>query len=308
VKLPAALAAVLFALAASSCGAGPLGGDGDEATWAFGPQMPHRRSYPASALIDGKIYVATGMVGETGKPLDFNESFDPTRNAWTSLPPAPAKFSAASGAAYEGRLWVIGGNSPEATGRQVYSYDPQSRRWQRETPLPAIRTNLAAVNFRGKLYAIGGLAPFNPTRTVFVYDSGSKRWTEAAPLPVALQAHSAVVYRDEIWVLGGRVESLERQTRVWIYNAEQNRWRAGPPLPEPMDTLGTSVNGDRIDAVVDEEYFIYDGKKWKAGPTMQVPRHALAVYTIDDTLYAVGGCLHPQLRDSTVAEKIPAPA
>jgi hypothetical protein len=32
------------------------------------------------------------------------------------------------------------------------------------------------------------------------------------------------------------------------------------------------------------------------------------VYTIDDTLYAVGGCLHPQLRDSTVAEKIPADA
>jgi hypothetical protein len=36
-----------------------------------------------------------------------------------------------------------------------------------------------------------------------------------------------------------------------------------------------------------------------------MPRHALAVYTIGDTLYAVGGCLYPQLRDSSVVEKIP---
>lgn len=307
-RLLAALAAVLFALTASSCGAGPLGDDGDEATWAFAPQMPHRRSYPASALIDGKIYVATGMVGETGKPLDYNEAFDPKPGAWTSLPPAPVEFSAAAGAAYEGRLWTLGGNSEEADGRQVYSYDPATRRWRAEVPLPAVRTNLAGVTFRGKLYAIGGLDPLNPTRTVFVYDSRSKRWGEVAQLPVALQAHSAAVYHDEIWVFGGRVRSLERQRRVWIYNVDDNRWRAGPSLPEPMDTLATSVNGDRIYAVVDEEYFIYDGKKWNVGPTLQVPRHALAVYIIDDTLYAVGGCIYPILRDSTIVEKIAAAA
>jgi hypothetical protein len=77
-----------------------------------------------------------------------------------------------------------------------------------------------------------------------------------------------------------------------------------------MDTLGTSVNGDRIDAIVDDFYFIYDGDKgeWRAGPTLNVPRHALATYTIGNTLYAVGGCIYPQLRDSTIVEKIPAAA
>jgi hypothetical protein len=75
-----------------------------------------------------------------------------------------------------------------------------------------------------------------------------------------------------------------------------------------MDTLSTVVNGERIDALVDDYYFIFDGKGWKEGPTLGTPRHALAAYTIDDTLYAVGGCLHPQLRDSTVVEKIEAPA
>ena len=305
VKVGAALVAVALVATAVACG-----GDGVAVgEWSPAPQLTHRRSYPASAEIGGQIYVAAGMVGETGKPLDFLERFDPTRNEWTDLMPLPISFSAAAGASLDGRFWVIGGdNSPEADGRQVYSYDPAADRWHSEARLPATRMNLAAVSFRGKLYAIGGLDPAQPTRTVFVYDPSSKRWSEGTPLPVALHADSASVYKDEIWVFGGRDRSVERQRGVWIYNPNRGDWRKGPSLPQPMDTLSTAVNGDRIGALVDDYYFIFDGAKWKEGPTLGVPRHALAAYTIDDTLYAVGGCLHPQLRDSTVVEKIPAPA
>lgn len=309
VRFAAALVAVALATTAIACGNVFDDDGGAAAEWSPAPQLTHRRSYPASAEIDGRIYVAAGMVGETGRPLDFLERFDPSRNQWTSLMPLPVSFSAAAGASLNGRFWVIGGdNSPEADGRQVYSYDPDADRWRSESPLPATRMNLAAVSFRGKLYAIGGLDPTHPTKTVFVYDPGTRRWSKGTPLPVALHAHSASVYRNEIWVFGGRDRSVERQRGVWIYNPDEDRWRKGPSLPQPMDTLATSVNGDRIDAIVDDYYFIYDGERWKAGPTLGVPRHALAVYTIADTLYAVGGCLHPQLRDSTVAEKIPAAA
>jgi hypothetical protein len=94
---------------------------------------------------------------------------------------------------------------------------------------------------------------------------------------------------------------------VWIYNPKTDRWRAGPPLPKPMDTLATSATSNEIHAIVDEINVIYDAKtgRWRQAPRLQMPRHALAVYTIGDTLYAVGGCLYPQLRDSSVVEKIP---
>jgi hypothetical protein len=306
VRIGAALAVVSLALGASACG--DVFDDGEAAAeWSPAPQLTHRRSYPASAEIEGKIYVAAGMVGETGRPLDFLERFDPSRNEWVSLTPLPVSFSAAAGAALDGRFWVIGGdNSPEADGRQVYSYDIAADRWRSEARLPATRMNLAAVAFRGKLYAIGGLDPVHPTKTVFVYDPGAGRWSEGTPMPVALHAHSAAVYREEIWVFGGRDRSVQRQRGVWIFNPERREWRRGPSLPAPMDTLSTAVNGDRIDALVDDYYFVFDGERWTKGPTLGVPRHALAAYTIDDTLYAVGGCLHPQLRDSTVVEKIPA--
>jgi N-acetylneuraminic acid mutarotase len=306
VKVGAALAAVALAGAVAGCG-DVFNDDGVAAEWSPAPQMTHRRSYPASAEIDGKIYVAAGMVGETGRPLDFLERFDPSRNEWTSLAPLPVSFSAAAGASLNGRFWVIGGdNSPEANGRQVYSYDVAADRWLSEARLPATRMNLAAVSFRGNLYAIGGLDPVHPTKTVFVYDPNTRRWSEGTPLPVALHAHSASVYRDEIWVFGGRDRTVARQRGVWIYNLERGAWRRGPALPEPMDTLSTSVNGDRIDALVDDLHFIYDGKRWERGPTLKAPRHALAVYTVGNTLWAVGGCLYPQLRDSTIVEKISA--
>jgi N-acetylneuraminic acid mutarotase len=306
--LAAAAAVVFLTVAASSCG-GVFDDGAAAAEWSPAPQLTHRRSYPASAAIDGKIYVAAGMVGETGRPLDFLERFDPKRNGWTSLTPLPISFSAAAGAELHGRFWVIGGdNSPEADGRQVYSYDAGADRWRREPPLPATRMNHAAVAFRGKLYTIGGLDPVHPTRTVFVYDPAKRRWSQAPPMPVALHAHAASVYRDEIWVFGGRDRSVARQRGVWIYKPERREWRRGPSLPVPMDTLSTAVNGDRIDALVDDHYFIFDGERWREGPRLEVPRHALAAYTIDDVLYTVGGCLYPQLRDSTVVEKIPAPA
>ena len=282
-------------------------GTGATGPWSYAARMPHRRSYTASAELNGKVYVAAGMVGNTGRPLDLVERFDPSRNEWTSLTPLPQSFSAAAAGTLDGRIWVVGGNAPGANGRQVYSYDVPSARWSPEPPLPAPRTNLAVVAAGGEaLRALGGLDPVYATRTVFVYDPRSRRWSKAAPLPVALHALAAVVFRGEIWVLGGRLRSGKIVRGVWIYDPQRNRWRAGPMLPTPMETLGAAVKDDQIYAVLESTYVIYDGRtsRWRRGPSQNIPRHALAVYTIGGALYAIGGCAVPQLEDSSVVEKI----
>ena len=268
--------------------------------------MPHRRSYTASAKIAGSIYVAAGMVGNTGRPLDLFERFDPGRNAWTSLPSLPKAFSAGAAAALGGRMYVVGGNSKEANGRQVIAYDVQRRRWSERASLPVPRTNLAVVAFRGRIYALGGLDPVHPTNTVFVYDRTSNRWSKAAPLPEALHALAAVSYRGEIWALGGRVRSGAISRRVWIYNPTRNAWRAGPQMPEPMETHGAAVVGDRIHVILESHYLIYNARagRWSSGPSLQVPRHAMAAFSTNGKLYAIGGCVVPQLEDSPIVESI----
>src|SRR5436190_22710703 len=159
-----------------------LGGNSGSAhaasRWSWAPPMVHRRSYTSYAEMHSKIYVAAGMVGNTGRPLDMFERFDPKTGNWTSIKPLPVPFSAGAGAVLDNRMYVVGGNSPEANGRQVFSYDSSRNTWQRVTPLPAKRTNLVAVGLGGKLYAIGGLDPVEPVSTVFVYDPRTSRWSK----------------------------------------------------------------------------------------------------------------------------------
>lgn len=284
------------------------------AEWTFAPHMPHRRSYTASAQIGGKIYVAAGMVGNTGRPLNLFERFDPASNQWASLPFVPEAFSAAAGAALRGELYVVGGNGDAddktIDGRQVYAYDVARRRWARKASLPLPRTNLAAVELAGKLYAIGGLDPVHATRSVFVYDPARNRWSTGVRLPEALHALAAVTFHGEIWVIGGQTSNGKATSHVWIYNARRKQWRAGPRMPAALETAGASVSGNRVYVVLESHYLWYDARsrRWTPGPGLRVPRHALGVFAIGGSLYAMGGCITPQLEDSSIVEKIDLPA
>ena len=90
--------------------------------WTWSPPMPHRRSYTASTEIGGKIYVAAGMVGNSGRPLDLFERFDPKSDRWSSLTPLPHEFSAAAGARLGQTFFVIGGNAPDDNALLGHAY------------------------------------------------------------------------------------------------------------------------------------------------------------------------------------------
>ena len=65
--------------------------------WRFGAaDAAPAELYGDSAEIGGKIYVAAGMVGNTGRPLDIFERFDPAKGQWSVAPVLPAPFSAAA--------------------------------------------------------------------------------------------------------------------------------------------------------------------------------------------------------------------
>jgi hypothetical protein len=73
-----------------------------------------------------------------------------------------------------------------------------------------------------------------------------------------------------------------------------------------MDLLGVVSVGNTIHAVLESKYFVYDAatRRWRRGPSLKVPRHALALYAVRGTLYAIGGCIVPQLEDSPAVEAL----
>jgi N-acetylneuraminic acid mutarotase len=266
--------------------------------------MANRRSYVAAAELGGKIYVAGGMVGDSGRHLDRFQVFDPARKTWTTLPRLPEPVRAGAGASLAGAFLVLGGTTPDGGGRQVYGYEPRLRRWLENEPLPRVLYNHAAVSTGDRIYVLGGYdTRGRELRTVFWAGPPVRGWRRAAPLPRPVHAFGAVVFRGEIWVLGGR--RGERQLReVWIYDREADRWRRGPTMPRPMELLGATVAGDQIHVMWERTYQIYDASegRWRQGPPPLVPRHALSLFAVGGTLYAVGGCT-TELRDTAVVER-----
>ena len=145
------------------------------------------------------------------------------------------------------------------------------------------------------------------TDSVYVYDPKTNHWSIGPSLPEKLHALAAVVFQGGIWVIGGQDAAGQATRRVWIYFPRSHSWRRGPSMPFPMETAGASVADGEIQVVLESKYLIYDpaARKWRRGPSLETPRHALAVYAINGTLYAMGGCVTPQLEDSSVVEKLP---
>ncbi|MDX6482007.1 MAG: hypothetical protein QOG85_2517 [Gaiellaceae bacterium] len=291
----AALAAVVWSAAASA---------GPSPEWRSAASMPERRSYFAAAAIAGKIYVSGGMVGASGTYVARLERFNPLLNQWRRLPDQPRLARAAAGAAYRNSLYVIGGQTPSKVTRRVLAYHPRTHRWSSSLPLPVPRYNAAAAALGGKLYVAGGVRGFDPVRTVFVFDG--QRWSTAAPLPQALHTEALVVFRKELWSIGGFDRNGERVRSVWIYSPSTNRWRAGPRLVKPLAMVGATAAGGEVYAVSEDVFERYvPGHGWVLGPQLRVPRHALGLFAVDQRLWAVGGCVVPQLADSRVVETRP---
>ncbi|HXV56321.1 MAG TPA: kelch repeat-containing protein [Gaiellaceae bacterium] len=301
--LAAALAAV--ALVGLAAAVGTLDGatEAEAAPWTYAASMSQRRSYIAAAAIDGEIYAAGGMVGETGRPLDLLARYDPARDEWETLRRLPEPVRAAAAAAVDGVLYVTGGTTREGNSAAVYAYDPARDEWEERAPLPEPRFNHDAVAFDGKVYVLGGYHEGEERREVFVYDPAADAWKEAGELPFPNHAFDAVAFRDEIWMLGGR-RGDEILRDVWILDPGTGEWREGPAMPEPMELLGAAVAGDEIHAVWESTYQVYDARAgtWSSGPRSLVTRHGLQTFYLDGVLFTVGGCT-TKLVDSQVVER-----
>ncbi len=103
--------------------------------WTDLPALPEPRSSFDAAVLDGKIYVMGGwsMQGDAESTWhDTAWTFDLNDQAavWTKLPTPPFRKRALSVAAYQGKIYAIGGMSSEGKPTtEVSIYDPKTSTW-----------------------------------------------------------------------------------------------------------------------------------------------------------------------------------
>src|SRR5207302_1520408 len=97
-------------------------------TWAERAPLPEAESGMATAVINGKIYVANG---NTNSGVTNNlYIYDINTNTWSQGPPSPQASSNTAGTAIGGKLYMIGGGTTVTGGyTQTYLYDPATNSW-----------------------------------------------------------------------------------------------------------------------------------------------------------------------------------
>ncbi|RYF62806.1 MAG: kelch-like protein, partial [Comamonadaceae bacterium] len=197
-------------------------------------------------VLDGKIYVAGGLLSpNTGYSAHF-ESWDPTQARWTRRATLPEARHHIALAAADGRLWGIGGFSggfPNWRAHSsVYWYEPAGDRWHKGPDLPQPRAEGIAAAVSGKVYLIGGRVPAVAGATHFndhhdsvlaeVLDPASGRWSRLPDAPTARNSAASAVIDGRIYIVGGRTASKQadgtlRQVNVptlEVFDPRTNTW------------------------------------------------------------------------------------
>lgn len=200
--------------------------------WSLGAPMPYPAGACASALIDGKIYIAGGIVGEVaGSDIGYTTNaaavYDPVSNVWTSLPPEPFPLNHTAYGTDGTNFYLFGGravgNQPNNGSNTVQIYFPASNTWVTSAdpgstlaPLPQARAAMGrACYYDGNFYVMGGETTATGTgatanhvyNRVDIYNVASNTWSLGTPMPTAEHSICGALRGNRIYVAGGGTES-----------------------------------------------------------------------------------------------------
>jgi N-acetylneuraminic acid mutarotase len=291
--------------------------------WTQGAPMSLARQELYPEVMDGKIYVAGGLLSpNTGYSAHF-EAYDPPTDKWTRLATLPDARHHIALSASGGLMYGIGGFSggfPNWRAESsVYVYDRNTNRWVDGIPLPIPRAEGVAAVVDGNIYFIGGRVRSQKESKHFndhidtvrseVFNPASRTWRPITDAPTARNSAASAVIGGKIFVVGGRQALKQpdgslRQVNVAnleVFDPQTNRWEARAPMPQAQGGLtATTVNG-KLYVFGGEQWFpeqkvfasnwIYDPQadRWDALPPLPTPRHGLGASAVGNRIHVFGG-------------------
>ncbi|HEY0817743.1 MAG TPA: kelch repeat-containing protein [Rhizobacter sp.] len=290
-------------------------------TTAAAPSVARQELYPE--VLDGRIYVAGGLLNpNTGYSAHF-EAYEPEVDRWRRLATLPEARHHIALAAAGGRLLAVGGFSggfPNWRAQaSTFVYDPGADRWSDGVPLPYACAEGVFAALGGRAYLVGGRVRehagarhFNEhvdTALGLVFDPGLARWAPIAQAPTARNSAAAAVIEGRLYVVGGRQalkqpDGSMRQVNVpalEVYDPATDRWTSRAPMPQAQGGLAAASHAGRLYVFGGEQWvperkvfadaWVYDPAhdRWAALPPLPTPRHGLGAATVGDRIHVFGG-------------------
>lgn len=230
--------------------------------WTGQLAAPTAREHAASAVVDGKLYVAGGQITDSGTTpgpaTAILEVFDPATNTWSTAHPMPTARMGLTLTAYNGKLYAIGGRTDGSSVSAVNTveiYNPATNVWTAGTGLglaPRYHAAAAAINtsFGDLIVVAGGEFETAVLGGVQGYNPLSNAWVNLAALPTARGQLAMVQANNRLYAVGGYAGLLTQWVgTVEEYNPLSDTWSPRASMPTPRAHLSlASINGQLLAA------------------------------------------------------------
>ena len=213
-------------------------------SWSARAPMPTPRFELAAVLgTDGRIYAVGGDFADVSDPGHsiIAEVYNPTTNAWQSLPSLPVgRDNLALAADSAGVIYAIGGFDGTAfqTLGSVATWKVGDASW---SALPDAMTTArslhgAATLADGKIYAVGGEhgVATGEIGAFEYYQPGASGWHTLDAMPTARKALGVAALGSSLYAIGGsRYNStgMRYTSVVEVYDATAHAWSQVTSLP-----------------------------------------------------------------------------
>lgn len=182
------------------------------------------RDYHASVVFDNKMWVLGGYNGSVDYSFFHDVWYSTDGVTWTQAT-ASAAWAARNGhtsVVFDGKIWVIGGNTPSNYRNDVW-YSSDGVNWTQATNSAGwtARCGHTSVVFDNKMWVLGGYD--GSDRNDVWYSTDGVNWAEATGSAgwTARSIHTSVVSDNKMWVLGG-YDGSDRND-VW-YSSDGVNW------------------------------------------------------------------------------------
>jgi N-acetylneuraminic acid mutarotase len=308
-------------------------------SWIEKTSIPQGGAIYGAEAVNGKIY-AFGVYTYNRTIYYATGEYNPATDTWTTKTPMHNPRINFATAAYENKIYVIGGEFYSPTLETVEVYDPLTDSWAFLAPMPDPRRLMCANVVNGKIYVVGGYAnqastapDQGLTNTTQVYDPKANVWSTAADIPDAIGRYASTVLDNKIYVSGGfdvfttgastgglGVEVLV-SNRTYIYDPSTDAWTFGEPLPQGVSSAAACATTGEM---APKGIYVFGGynerdqgfrltqvynpltSTWINGTTIPVGPFPLVV-ALNDTMYVMGGWYSSLIADFGNPREFPPP-
>lgn len=222
---------------------------------------------------------------------------------WVEMQSMPTARSGMASVAYEGMIYLIGGEADGQILAEVIAYQAMNDQWQQKAPKPTAVTSASAALIGEKIYLPGGLTENQiPTDMLEIYDPRTDRWESGKAMPVALGGYALAAHEGHLYLFGGW-DGEGYSDVVLAYDPTLDDWQKLAPMPGPRAFSSAAALGSKIylaggkssQGELAETLVFYPNrpgsqeKAWESRADLPAARRDGSMTSLAGSLYLAGG-------------------